>query len=657
MLRLSVPTGNGDTEVREFPDAGMVSFGRSPDNDVVLPANYVSREHGCFVRDAKGWHVVCRSKGGLVVTRDGKQVDVRLDDERRHDLHGGESVWILTTRMDVSLEGSPLPPAKPAGHPGRELPIAFSQVIDVTKLHDELRKESRRLEVILDLAKDLNRMNDLDEVLRRIGAAVFQALPVATHFLVNVRSGERFVPRFGALRGGAELALSQVCVSQSILQHVVEREMATVFHTSGDDVSPSNSMIIHNIASSMAVPLRGAKGIVGVVQIDNRATEAPFSPADLDLMVVLANSAAFALERAQLQAQIQRMFEGFVDASVTAIESRDPTTSGHSRRVARYAVALAEAAARCTTGPFASLTFSDDELIELTYAGLLHDFGKVAVPEQVLVKADRLFPEQLAEVENRFARIRMSYRNGLLTSHVQAGAKTRPSADALRMIDGKCAEFDARMEAWLSFVRGVSEGGRVDDAHRERLRQLAAATFVDIDGVKRPFLRNAELEALSVATGTLTAAQREAIQSHVTESHRFLSRIPWPEHLARIPEIVAGHHEKLDGSGYPRGLTGGDLPPQVRLLTVVDIFDAVTASDRPYRNAMPIERGLDVLRGDARDGKLDGDFVQLFIDAKLWAPGAVGDVPALAPHQAPTPDPDGAECAHVHEPSGRGRAR
>ncbi|MBZ0267845.1 GAF domain-containing protein [bacterium] len=637
MLRVNIQTQGGTSEVREFPETGAVSFGRAPDNDIVLPAHYVSRAHGCFVRDADGWHVVCVSEGGLVVTKDGEHLDVSRDDDRRYAIAGGESVRILTTRIDVEeANGSALPAARALGA-DEELPIAFSQVIDVGSLHHELQKESRRLEIILDLAKDLNRLTDLDDVLRRIGTAVFQALPVATHFLVNVRSGERFAPRFGALRGGAELSLSQVSVSRSILRLVVEREMAMVFHRSDDGVAPSSSMIIHNIASSMAVPLRGGKGIVGVMQIDNRATEAPFSPEDLDLIVVLAHSAAFALERAQLQARIQHMFEGFVDASVTAIESRDPTTSGHSRRVARNAVALAEAAARCRTGPFASCTFTDDELVELAYAGLLHDFGKVAVPEQVLVKANRLFPRQLAMVENRFAHIRMAYRNRLLTAHLQAGADAPPPDEGLRRIGERCAEIDRKMAAWLTFLREVDAAGRVDDKVRVRLEELARATFVDVDGVTRRFLEDDELEALCIPAGTLTAGERKAIESHVAESLRFLSRIPWPAHLSRIPDIVAKHHEKLDGSGYPNGLRAADVPTQVRLLTVVDIFDAVTASDRPYRAAMPIERGLDVLRGEARRGKLDPDVVALFIDAKLWEPAAVGEYAGVMRNTDPPP--------------------
>jgi len=341
------------------------------------------------------------------------------------------------------------------------------------------------------------------------------------------------------------------------------------------------------------------------------------------------------------------MFEGFVDASVTAIESRDPTTSGHSRRVARNAVALAEAAARCRTGPFASCSFTDDELVELAYAGLLHDFGKVAVPEPVLVKANRLFPEQLAQVESRFAHVRMSHRNRLLTRHLEKGADGPPPGEALRRIEKQCAANDRKMATWLSFVRDVNEGGRVDAARRARLKKLARMTFVDADGVSRRFLEDDELEALCIPAGTLTAQEREAIQSHVEASFRFLSRIPWPARLGRIPDIVAKHHEKLDGSGYPHGLGPAELPTQVRLLTVVDIFDAVTASDRPYRAAMSIERGLDVLRDEARLGKLDADVVALFIDAKMWEPAAAGEYAGVLPNAA-TPPPGVADGCRVH---------
>ena len=453
-------------------------------------------------------------------------------------------------------------------------------------------------------------------MLERIGLTVFEALPSATHFSVCVPSrAGTFTPMFGTQRDGSAVPREEIRISQSILGQAVEREIAMLFDPAQLSASMSESIVINQIASSIVVPLRGSRGHIGVIQIDNRASNLPFSQRDLDYSVAIASSAAFSLERAQFQADIQRMFEGFVDASITAIEARDPTTSGHSRRVAEFSVSLARAVSRTPAGPLAGNEFSEAQLTELSYAALLHDFGKVGVAECVLIKANRLYPEQLERVLLRSRLIRAACRNALLDEALAGDMEHR---EALARVESEMAVTSQRLDKALELIQEVNAAGYLSDELLDGIQQVAKMNFPDDAGQHTPLISAEELASLSVRRGTLTTEERRAIESHVIQSFRVLEQIPWSTDLENVPSIVLAHHEKLDGSGYPQGLKASQIPIRARLLTVCDIFDAVTASDRPYRSAMPIEGGLDILRTEAGRGEIDTDLVELFIEAHIW---------------------------------------
>jgi HD-GYP domain-containing protein (c-di-GMP phosphodiesterase class II) len=605
-------------------DEGRVRFGRAHENHLVLPRNYVSRFHGEFVFADGHWSIT--DQGSRAGTRVGRNDDPSPAEPllcgAPRVLQGGDEIRILGISMRIeikSAEDRSVDGEEPNATTMIMSRLAETQIAEAPSLERVLLKDRKKLELVLELAKDLNRLESLDEVLRRISVAVFGALPNSTHFSICVPGPDgRHQPRFGILRDGQEPPLDEVAVSQSILELVVARKAAMLFQLGDQAVDPSASVLLHSIAASIAVPLRGSRGHLGVLLVDNRSSASAFDGADLDYMIVLANHATFALERAQFQAEIGRMFEGFVDASVTAIEARDPTTSGHSRRVANYAVALAEAANRHEAGRYASVAFTEVELTEISYAALLHDFGKVGISECVLVKASRLYPEQLAAVEDRFRLIRASRRNELLLEALTAKADGAAQEDALAEAERQFRAFEGELSETLAFIRGLDAGGPIDGDQIELLRQIAQTTFVDPESAQVPYLTDGELESLCIRRGTLTDADRREIQAHVPHSVRVLQQIPWPDPMRRIPEIVAAHHEKLDGTGYPAGLRDAEIGVESRLLAVVDIFDAVTAADRPYRSAMPLERALDLLREESGDGKIDADLVALFIDAEIW---------------------------------------
>ena len=380
--------------------------------------------------------------------------------------------------------------------------------------------------------------------------------------------------------------------------------------------------------SMLTVPMRAPEGqVVGAVQLinakhgrmplrgpeDTAARVHPFSDADARLVQALATQGAVALENVGLYAEIEALFEGFVRASVTAIEQRDPTTSGHSQRVADLTVALAESVDRCDLPTFRGYTFSRQELREIEYAGLLHDFGKVGVREQVLTKAKKLHESQLERVLERFEHLRTATRLRWLEAMVTSGR----SPDDPAMLAALHADF-ARIDRWREVVLQANEPSLLVEQVGQAVHEVASLRFTDAGGRELRILDDELLAALLVPRGSLTVSEREEVESHVRHTYNFLIKIPWGRALARVPEIASKHHEYLNGSGYPGRLPALDIPIQARLMTVADIFDALTAADRPYKRAVPVVRALDILHSEADAGKVDREVLELFIATRVY---------------------------------------
>jgi HD-GYP domain-containing protein (c-di-GMP phosphodiesterase class II) len=383
--------------------------------------------------------------------------------------------------------------------------------------------------------------------------------------------------------------------------------------------------------SMLTVPMTSAMGdVIGVIQLINKKREparklaqpedfvtqvVPFDRRDEQMAYALAAQAGVSLENAILYDEIRRLFEGFVDAAVTAIESRDPTTSGHSRRVATLGVALAEQVDAVASGPLAAVHFSRDELRQLEYAGVLHDFGKVGVREQVLVKAKKLYDWQLAGVLDRFRYIGKALEADVLRRKLALGAG---GAASLAALDQELTQGLAVLAEGARLVKAANEPTVLEAPVLARLSDLASLTYRDDDGSVRPYLTQDELAALLVARGSLTPDERRQIESHVVHTMAFLRTIPWGRSLARLPGIAGAHHELLDGSGYPAKLRGEAIPIEARMLTIADIFDALTASDRPYKAAVPPARALAILESETRAGKCDAELFRVFVEADIW---------------------------------------
>ncbi|MGE0455632.1 MAG: HD domain-containing phosphohydrolase [Vicinamibacteria bacterium] len=386
--------------------------------------------------------------------------------------------------------------------------------------------------------------------------------------------------------------------------------------------------------SMLVVPMTDHENkVIGVVQLINKKRETkavlrpvglveelviPFTAVDEELVTSLASQAAVALENNLLIRDIKNLFDSLVRASVTAIEQRDPTTSGHSGRVAVLTVGIAETVDALDSGPFRELRFSRDQLQEIRYASLLHDFGKVGVREKVLIKGKKLYVGEMLLIRQRFAYIKRSIEADHLRAKLEEALRSGASVERLAELDRAFEQRQHELDQMLRAIAQANEPSILEEESFRALMDLPSRSFSDIEGNRQPFLTPNELQALSIRRGSLSDKERREIESHVTHTFRFLSEIPWTGEFCKVPEIAYAHHEKLDGSGYPRRLKSPEIPIQSKMMTISDIFDALVAWDRPYKKSVPIERALDILHEEARHGKIDEGLLQVFVGARIF---------------------------------------
>ncbi len=384
--------------------------------------------------------------------------------------------------------------------------------------------------------------------------------------------------------------------------------------------------------SMLTVPMRDYNNdVVGAVQlinakrhwetrltVDNVEKEVvSFQPDDLEMIESIASQAAVALDNKTLLDSIQALFDGFVQASVTAIEQRDPSTAGHSGRVERLTTALAYAVTDIDTGKYRDVRLTEDQFKELRYACLLHDFGKVGVREHILIKAKKLVPGQLEVIQARFDFIERSVQVKYANEKLEA-MKAGRNGSTIAEIDKRLGEELEQLNQWIRSIVAANEPTVMPEDKASTLEFLAQQTYTDMRGNRHPMLEPQEFRFLSIRKGTLDPQERLEMESHVTHSFHFLTKIPWTPIMRGIPEIAYGHHEKLDGSGYPRRLAGDQIPVQARMMTISDIYDALTAQDRPYKKAVSTAVALDILHDEANQGKLDADLLDIFVTQKIY---------------------------------------
>ena len=392
--------------------------------------------------------------------------------------------------------------------------------------------------------------------------------------------------------------------------------------------------------SVLVLPMRDRKGeTIGVLQLLNRKKKPefllkpenvqevvqPFSDWEERVVRSLASQAGISIERDRIQQEIELLFEGFVTASVEVIEARDPSMAGHSERVSRLVIRLCEEINNVTTGSLRRVCFSEGQLQEMHYAARLYDCGKLGVPEAILTKSTKLHPEQLALLRERFnfARrtlelecARSQYEWILKQKDAEAGESAPPVDEKL---DEQLAASLAKLDRYWQTIERANEPQKLSEELLGELQEMTEYTYENLEGEQEPLIRNSELEQLSLEKGNLTPKERKQMEAHVTYSYQFLQQIPWTKNLAKVPEIAYAHHEKRDGSGYPRGLKEKEIPFESQVLAIADIYDALTAGDRPYKPGLPVADALDILRQEARENKLNSELFELFEERQVFS--------------------------------------
>lgn len=385
--------------------------------------------------------------------------------------------------------------------------------------------------------------------------------------------------------------------------------------------------------SIFTIPLTNKqKSVIGVLQFINRkkarslkitdeksalAYTLPFDSDINVLLQALASQAGIAIENTILQNDIKALFEGFVNASVAAIEQRDPTTSGHSFRVADLCVDLAQSVSASNITRLRNTRFTESEVRELKYAALLHDFGKVGVRESVLVKEKKLTAGSLENIQYRILLAKERLKSSTLSKQLGLYRNGNYSDDAFAAYDEALLNEVALLDDFFQAIKEVNEPSILNQDNRTMLDQINGYRL-GAKGEELAIITKEEFDLLSIAKGSLSPAERKEIESHVVHTQNFLNHIPWTKEFANVPTIAGAHHEKLDGTGYPYGMKDDQIPLPSKIMTICDIYDALTASDRPYKPAMNNDKAIDILVSEAKRGQLDSDLVNIFIEAKVF---------------------------------------
>lgn len=385
--------------------------------------------------------------------------------------------------------------------------------------------------------------------------------------------------------------------------------------------------------------------VLGVLQLINRKIQSnvlltqenakeltqPYSEWEEKILTSLASQAAISIERNNLQENIENLFEGFVKASVRAIEARDSCTSGHSERVAKLTVGLSQEVNMINSGIFSEIYFSNQQIQELRYAALLHDFGKIGVPEAILTKRKKLYQEQLELIQQRFslaqrtlemeyAQTKYKYLSGHLSdiyqSHTQ---KSCLLCQKIKNLDLELEVAITQLNDYWQTILTANEPKILAEEPLKQLQEISLYTYKDIDGQIKPLITPEEMAQLTVPRGNLTPEERQAIEAHVRDSYEFLKQIPWTKKLQKIPNIAYGHHERLDGSGYPRGLKENEISIQTQIIVIADIYDALTAGDRPYKQGLPVEVALRIMGSEAAENKINSHLFELFKQKQVFS--------------------------------------
>ena len=382
----------------------------------------------------------------------------------------------------------------------------------------------------------------------------------------------------------------------------------------------------------LTVPMKNHESeIIGVLQLINRIDPVtkeigPFAASDQRLAESLASQAAIALTNRHLINQLEELFESFIALINTAIDEKSPYTGGHCQRVPVLTMMLAEAVNEISAGPLREFKMSEKDRYELKIAGLLHDCGKVTTPVHVVDKATKLETifDRITLVDTRFEVLKRDMEIRALKRKLdlarEPGLSEAATAQGLAQIDREHQNSLREIEGDREFLRHSNVGGEVmsPDASERVIRIGTGRKWVDVAGNTSDFLTQDEVTNLTIARGTLTQKERETINHHIVATIKMLEALPWPSHLRNVPEYAGGHDERMDGKGYPRGLKREQMSVQARVMGIADIFEALTAKDRPYKRGKTLSESLKILGNFRLNGHIDPDLFDIFVRKKVY---------------------------------------
>jgi HD-GYP domain-containing protein (c-di-GMP phosphodiesterase class II) len=419
---------------------------------------------------------------------------------------------------------------------------------------------------------------------------------------------------------------SMVAVYAAINDKTVN--IADAYSEAGFDFSGTRKFDEHTgyrSQSFLTVPMKNHENeIIGVLQLINAigpkgATVMPFSPAEQRLAESLASQAAIALTNRQLISQLEELFESFINLINLAIDEKSPYTGGHCQRVPALTMMMAEAVNATQEGPLSGFKMSEHDLYELKIAGLLHDCGKVTTPVHVVDKATKLQTlfDRIHLVDTRFEVLKRDTQIATLRRLLEMRTKKDPGAETACW--SECWKELGKLDDEREFLRRTNVGGEaMKPEDQQRVRDIGTQrTWRNTAGVDADFLTSDEMDNLTIRAGTLTGNEREIINHHIVATIKMLESLPWPKHLKNVPEYAGGHHERMDGKGYPKGLTREQMSLQARMMGIADIFEALTARDRPYKPGMKLSQAIEIMRNFSRNGHIDPDLFDVFLQQNV----------------------------------------
>ncbi len=430
------------------------------------------------------------------------------------------------------------------------------------------------------------------------------------------------IPLFTASGGKNLSAVAAYAANTGVSVNIQDVYKVDVFNFSGmrkfDDAYKYHSQ------SFLTVPMQDHEGeVIGVLQLINAKNAATgqtqsFTDTDQRFIEALASQAAIALTNQQLILRLEDLFESFVKLINIGIDEKSPHTGRHCEHVPVLTMLLAEAAHETDHGPLAEFEMTKTDRKQLWLAGLLHDCGKITTPVHVVEKSTKLETifDRIHVVDTRFEVIKRDAEIGALKEKLASGGDARRHAE----IDRVLSEQLARMDEDREFLRRANIGGEaMSEDDQKRVAAVAARyRWLGPDGYQRDLLSEEEIGNLTIRAGTLNQQERDIINNHISVTIRMLESLPWPKHLQQVPEYAGGHHERMDGKGYPRGLRGDQMSWQARMMAVADIFEALTAKDRPYKKGKSLSESLRILGGFRMRDHIDPDIFDVFIRKKVY---------------------------------------